>query len=111
MTCSPLPQVTKASEVHADELEQSAQYKYPSMTKTLGGFKLKVKEGEFTSNQIIVILGENGTGKSTFIQMLVCVIFCHVIHCLTQSVYVVTMWFIVGGAYCMKIFTGWSHEA
>lgn len=62
--------VTKASKVHAEELEPFARYKYPSMSITRGGFKLKVNEGEFTANQIIVILGENGTGKSTFIQML-----------------------------------------
>lgn len=40
------------------------------MSKTQGGFKLMVKEGEFTDSQIIVMLGENGTGKTTFIRML-----------------------------------------
>lgn len=44
------------------------------MSKTQGGFKLKVTEGEFTDSQIIVMLGENGTGKTTFIRMLVCVL-------------------------------------
>lgn len=42
------------------------------MTKTQGNFKLKVAEGEFTDSQIVVMLGENGTGKTTFIRMLVC---------------------------------------
>lgn len=42
------------------------------MSKTQGNFKLTVKEGEFTDSQIIVMLGENGTGKTTFIRMLVC---------------------------------------
>lgn len=41
------------------------------MTKTQGNFKLKVMEGEFTDSQIVVMLGENGTGKTTFIRMLV----------------------------------------
>jgi len=41
------------------------------MTKTQGNFKLRVVEGEFTDSQIIVMLGENGTGKTTFIRMLV----------------------------------------
>ena len=41
------------------------------MSKTQGGFKLTVVEGEFTDSQIIVMLGENGTGKTTFIRMLV----------------------------------------
>lgn len=41
------------------------------MTKTQGNFRLRVIEGEFTDSQIIVMLGENGTGKTTFIRMLV----------------------------------------
>lgn len=41
------------------------------MTKTQGNFKLRVVEGEFTDSQIVVMLGENGTGKTTFIRMLV----------------------------------------
>jgi ATP-binding cassette, sub-family E, member 1 len=41
------------------------------MSKTQGNFKLSVVEGEFTDSQIIVMLGENGTGKTTFIRMLV----------------------------------------
>ena len=35
-----------------------------------GDFELKIKSGEFTDSQIIVMLGENGTGKTTFIKML-----------------------------------------
>lgn len=58
----------------AEEIETYARYKYPSMAKTQGGFTLKVVEGEFTDSQIIVMLGENGTGKTTFIRMLVRVI-------------------------------------
>lgn len=41
------------------------------MTKTQGNFRLRVIEGEFTDSQIVVMLGENGTGKTTFIRMLV----------------------------------------
>lgn len=40
------------------------------MTKTQGNFRLRVVEGEFTDSQIVVMLGENGTGKTTFIRML-----------------------------------------
>lgn len=49
---------------------------YPAMTKTMTGlsggasFKLHVEEGTFTDSEIIVMLGENGTGKTTFIRML-----------------------------------------
>jgi|Transcript_4848 ATP-binding cassette subfamily E protein 1 len=46
------------------------RYKYPSMTKTQGNFKLTVEEGEFTDTEIIVLLGENGTGKTTFIRLI-----------------------------------------
>ncbi|KAL8101916.1 ABC transporter E family member 2-like [Apium graveolens] len=67
---SPASEVKKASKVHAEELIPLARYKYPSKSITRGNFKLKVNEGEFTANQIIVLLGENGTGKSTFIRML-----------------------------------------
>ena len=40
------------------------------MTKTLGEFSLKVEEGKFTGSEIVVLLGENGTGKTTLIKML-----------------------------------------
>uniref|UniRef100_A0ACD5Z163 Uncharacterized protein n=1 Tax=Avena sativa TaxID=4498 RepID=A0ACD5Z163_AVESA len=40
------------------------------MSKTLADFKLTVLVGEFTDSQIVVMLGENGTGKTTFIRML-----------------------------------------
>jgi ATP-binding cassette subfamily E protein 1 len=40
------------------------------MTKTLGSFKLNVEEGTFNNSEIIVLLGENGTGKTTFVRLL-----------------------------------------
>ncbi|KAF8474468.1 P-loop containing nucleoside triphosphate hydrolase protein [Russula ochroleuca] len=46
-------------------IDKTRHYSYPSMTKTLGGFKLTVQEGTFTDSEIIVMLGENGTGKTT----------------------------------------------
>ncbi|KAH8939600.1 hypothetical protein BDL97_15G044100 [Sphagnum fallax] len=62
--------VAETPQESAEEIRTYARYKYPSMSKTQGGFKLRVKEGEFTDSQIIVMLGENGTGKTTFIRML-----------------------------------------
>eukprot|EP00817_Percolomonadidae_sp_ATCC50343_P002842 CAMPEP_0117429220 /NCGR_PEP_ID=MMETSP0758-20121206/8786_1 /TAXON_ID=63605 /ORGANISM="Percolomonas cosmopolitus, Strain AE-1 (ATCC 50343)" /LENGTH=476 /DNA_ID=CAMNT_0005216075 /DNA_START=500 /DNA_END=1930 /DNA_ORIENTATION=+ len=52
------------------------QYAYPDMTKTFSdkegnaSFKLNIQAGTFSDSEIIVLLGENGTGKTTFIQML-----------------------------------------
>ncbi|KAM7268195.1 hypothetical protein ACFE04_010361 [Oxalis oulophora] len=61
----------KTPQETAEEIEPShARYKYPKMNKVQGNFKLSVDEGEFTDSQIIVMLGENGTGKTTFIRML-----------------------------------------
>jgi ATP-binding cassette, sub-family E, member 1 len=46
------------------------RYQYPSMQKKLGDFTLQVDAGEFTDSEILVMLGQNGTGKTTFIRML-----------------------------------------
>src|SRR6266571_8616066 len=59
--------VETAEEVIA---EKTRHYSYPAMTKTLGGFKLTVESGSFTDSEIIVMLGENGTGKTTFVRLL-----------------------------------------
>jgi len=60
---------------------ESAIYQYPNMTKTMRSkkknaknrdrvFTLHVQEGAFNDSEIIVMLGENGTGKTTFIRMM-----------------------------------------
>ncbi len=59
--------VETAEEVIADK---TRHYSYPAMTKTLGNFKLTVEAGSFTDSEIIVMLGENGTGKTTFVRLL-----------------------------------------
>lgn len=51
-------------------IDKTRHYSYPSMTKTLGDFKLTVESGSFTDSEIIVMLGENGTGKTTFVRLL-----------------------------------------
>ncbi|RZC52805.1 hypothetical protein C5167_021232 [Papaver somniferum] len=63
-------QVAETPEESAEEIQSYARYKYPTMSKTQGNFKLQIMEGEFTDSQIVVMLGENGTGKTTFIRML-----------------------------------------
>ncbi|KAF1874790.1 hypothetical protein Lal_00007404 [Lupinus albus] len=62
--------VAETPQETAEEAQSYSRYKYPTMTKTQGNFKLRVVEGEFTDSQIVVMLGENGTGKTTFIRML-----------------------------------------
>jgi len=57
-----------------DKKDVMSQYSYPTMTKTQSRegskFILHVERGEFTDSEIIVLLGENGTGKTTFVRML-----------------------------------------
>lgn len=61
--------------------DETANYNYPAMTKTMRSkkkngqgsrrsFKLHVEAGSFSDSEIIVMLGENGTGKTTFIRMM-----------------------------------------
>ena len=57
-------QVTESAE-EITEGETYQSYKYPTMMKTRSGFKLSVMKGSFNDSQIIVLLGENGTGKTT----------------------------------------------
>jgi len=51
-------------------VDRTRAYSYPSMERTQGDFHLSVKEGDFTDSEIIVMMGENGTGKTTFCKML-----------------------------------------
>lgn len=53
------------------EAEIHRRYAYPTMTKSFSNqFRLDIDAGNFTDSEIIVMLGENGTGKTTFIRML-----------------------------------------
>lgn len=40
------------------------------MSKTLGDFKLTIHGGQFKLSECIMMLGQNGTGKTTFIKLL-----------------------------------------
>lgn len=61
--------------------DHARMYRYPAMTKSMKTpspdgsadtrtFILHVEPGAFTDSEIIVMLGENGTGKTTFIRMM-----------------------------------------
>lgn len=54
------------------ETDIHRRYEYPVMAKAFDGgkFTLDIQPGQFTDSEIIVMLGENGTGKTTFIRML-----------------------------------------
>lgn len=64
----------KAHKKNNDDDEESEEVNpvlvnsYPAMSIQLGDFKLHIKPGNFYTHQITLILGENGTGKSTFIK-------------------------------------------
>jgi len=53
-----------------EEVKRLARYTYPHMRKKMGEFELEVHAGDFTDSEILVMLGENGTGKTTFIRMM-----------------------------------------
>jgi len=53
-----------------EDVEKTRDYEYPNLTKTLGTFSMEVEAGNFTDSEIVVILGENGTGKTTFVKLL-----------------------------------------
>lgn len=52
------------------EKDNKIVYRYPEMTKTLGAFSLKVLEGTFKPSEIVMMLGQNGMGKTTLIKLL-----------------------------------------
>lgn len=58
------------SETAIDVAEKKMQYSYGSMTKTYKSFKLDIHGGSYNNAEIIVFLGENGMGKSTFVGLI-----------------------------------------
>ncbi|CCD22501.1 Fe-S cluster-binding ribosome biosynthesis protein NDAI_0A03440 [Naumovozyma dairenensis CBS 421] len=45
-------------------------FEYPAMKRTQGDFVLNVESGDFSDSEILVLMGENGTGKTTLIKLL-----------------------------------------
>lgn len=62
----------KVAETALEEIvKRSCRYDYGNMKKKLGNqFSLTIESGQFSDSEILVMLGENGTGKTTFIKML-----------------------------------------
>lgn len=50
--------------------DASRAYHYPKMKRTQGDFVLNVDAGDFSDSEILVMMGENGTGKTTLIKLL-----------------------------------------
>jgi len=44
---------------------------YPSMTKKLGTFTLRVEQGDFYAGEVIGIAGPNSIGKTTFLRLII----------------------------------------
>lgn len=63
-----------AESFEVKENKRDSGTNYPAMTKTLvngdNQFQLNVEPGMFSPSEILVMLGQNGTGKTTFIRML-----------------------------------------
>eukprot|EP00746_Dinoflagellata_sp_MGD_P088165 gnl/MRDRNA2_/MRDRNA2_34910_c0_seq1.p1 gnl/MRDRNA2_/MRDRNA2_34910_c0~~gnl/MRDRNA2_/MRDRNA2_34910_c0_seq1.p1 ORF type:complete len:612 (-),score=120.63 gnl/MRDRNA2_/MRDRNA2_34910_c0_seq1:189-2024(-) len=59
-----------SEQVDVDESDRMNKTEYPDLTKKMGTFELNVEAGNFSNSEIIVMLGQNGTGKTTFIRML-----------------------------------------
>lgn len=64
------PFTFKITDTFEDEIKRTSVYDYPKMAKTYNDFNLVVEPGSYNSSEIIVLLGENGTGKTTFIKLL-----------------------------------------
>ena len=57
-------------EIKEKERLKKLNYHYPDMTKTLGQFKINIESGIFNASETVVMLGQNGTGKTTMIKVL-----------------------------------------
>jgi ATP-binding cassette subfamily E protein 1 len=58
------------AEKEEEDIKSIYNYAYPSMKKSYSKFELNIEGGSFNDSEIIVLFGENGTGKTTLIRML-----------------------------------------
>jgi ATP-binding cassette subfamily E protein 1 len=52
------------------ESKNQVFYNYPRIEKKLDSFRLTVEEGFISKSEIIVLLGENGSGKTSFVKII-----------------------------------------
>lgn len=51
-------------------LKKESQFFYPNTKKTFDSFKLSIDAGYYSNSEIIILLGENGTGKTSFVKII-----------------------------------------
>lgn len=49
--------------------KRKLSFTYPSMTKTFNKFHLTVEEGQYNNSEIIMLLGRNGIGKTSWMRL------------------------------------------
>jgi ATP-binding cassette, sub-family E, member 1 len=54
-----------------EDVKKIATYSFPAYSVSQGDFKMAVEPGTFTDSEILVLLAENGMGKTTFLRVLV----------------------------------------
>lgn len=52
------------------KVDATRGFEYPAMKRTQGDFILETEPGDFSDSEILVMMGENGTGKTTLIKLL-----------------------------------------
>ena len=72
LTFAQFSESENACQTDEEEKEEHKKltWSYPRMEKTIGSFHLTVDEGIFVESETVVILGQNGTGKTTMMKML-----------------------------------------
>ncbi len=56
--------------IEDEKLENIRTFEYPKMEKIYKNFSLQVEAGSYNTSEIVVILGSNRSGKTTFMKML-----------------------------------------
>jgi ATP-binding cassette subfamily E protein 1 len=51
-------------------LKDKNSFEYHKMKKKIGDFDLSIEPGRYTNSEIIILLGENGMGKTSFIKII-----------------------------------------